>query len=73
LNPAEPIGPQVAWLGVVYIAVAVSVDVTYVLAAAALSRRFLGSRVAQRRMGRVSAATYVGLGVAAAATGLKEL
>ena len=72
LNPEHPIGPQVAALGAVYIAVALVVDTTYVLTAAAVSRRFLQSRVAQRRMGRVSGATYMALGLAAGATGVKS-
>ncbi len=72
LNPAEPIAPQVAVLGVVYIAIAVAVDTSYVLAASAISKRFLAGRTVQRRTGRVAAATYVALGVAAAASGIKE-
>ena len=71
LNPAQPIALQVAVLGVVYVATAIVVDTSYVLAAAALAGRFLRSRVAQRRVGRVSAATYVALGLAAGATGAK--
>jgi threonine/homoserine/homoserine lactone efflux protein len=72
LNPNQPIGPQVAVLGVIYIAVAVAVDVTYVLAASAIGRRFMRSRIAQRRTGRVAAATYFALGLAAAASGAKK-
>ena len=72
LNPAQPIAPQVAVLGAVYIATAIMVDTTYVLVGAALSNRFMRSRIAQRRTGRVAAATYVALGVAAAATGAKK-
>jgi threonine/homoserine/homoserine lactone efflux protein len=72
LNPALPVGPQIALLGVVYIAIAVIVDVTYVLSAAAVSRRLNRNPVAQRRTGRLAAATYVALGLAAAATGAKE-
>ena len=71
LNPAQPIALQVAVLGVVYIAVALVVDTSYVMTAAAVSRRFLKSPVAQNRMGRLSAATYVALGLAAGATGAK--
>ena len=72
LNPAQPIARQVAVLGAVYIAIAIMVDTTYVLVGTALSRRFMRSRVAQRRTGRVAAATYVALGLAAAATGAKR-
>jgi len=72
LNPAQPIPAQVAALGAVYVAVAVAVDAAYVLAASAISKRFLSSRTVQRRTGRVAAATYVALGVAAAASGIKK-
>lgn len=73
LNPAQPIAPQVAVLGVVYIAIAIVIDTTYVLTASAVSNRFMSSRAAQRRAGRFAAATYFALGVAAAATGTKKL
>ncbi|HET9781899.1 MAG TPA: LysE family translocator [Candidatus Dormibacteraeota bacterium] len=73
LNPSLPIGPQVAVLGVVYIAIAIVIDTTYVLTASAVSQRFMSSRVAQRRTGRFAAATYFALGVAAAATGTKSI
>lgn len=73
LNPSQPIGPQVAMLGVVYVAVAIAVDVTYVLTASAVGRRFMNSRVARRRTGRFAAVTYFALGVAAAATGTKRI
>lgn len=72
LNPAGAIGPQVAVLGAIYIVVALMVDTTYVLAASAISSRFMRSRAAQRRTGRFAAATYVALGVAAAASGVKR-
>lgn len=72
LNPAQPIAPQVALLGVIYIAIAVAVDATYVLGASALSRRIVQSRIAQRRTARAAAAGYFALGVAAAATGLRR-
>ena len=71
LNPAQPIAPQVAALGAVYVAVAVLVDVSYVLAASAMARRLLRSRIARRRTDQVSAATLVALGVGAAASGIK--
>jgi len=73
LNPSQAIGPQVALLGVVYVAVAIAVDVTYVLASSAVARRFMNSHVAQRRTGRIAAVTYLALGVAAAATGAKKI
>ena len=72
LNPSMPIALQVAVLGAVYIAIAVMVDVSYVLAASAVSARFMRSATAQRRSGRFAAATYVALGVGAAATGVRR-
>jgi threonine/homoserine/homoserine lactone efflux protein len=72
LNPAGAIAPQVALLGVIYIAIALTVDATYVLAASALSRRFMRSRTAQRRSERFAAVTFIALGVAAAASGVKR-
>jgi threonine/homoserine/homoserine lactone efflux protein len=73
LNPSQPIAPQVAALGVVYVAVAIAVDVTYVMTASAVARRFMNSRAAQRRTGRFAAVTYLALGVAAVASGTKKL
>ena len=72
LNPSEPIAPQVAFLGAVYVAVAVAVDTSYVLAASAVSARFMRSATAQRRSGRIAAGTYVALGLAAAASRIKR-
>jgi threonine/homoserine/homoserine lactone efflux protein len=72
LDPAQPIAPQVAALGAVYIAIAVAVDVTYVLAASAVAERLLRSASARRRTARASAATYVALGLAAAASGVER-
>ena len=72
LNTGQPIAPQIAVLGVVYIAIAIAVDATYVLAAAAVSRRFLENLAAQRNTGRAAAATYIALGLAAAATGVRK-
>jgi threonine/homoserine/homoserine lactone efflux protein len=69
LDPSRAIGPQVAVLGVVYVAVAVAVDTAYVLASTAVARRLLSSRTAQRRTAQASAATYVALGVITAVEG----
>lgn len=69
LDPHRPIAQQVAALGIVYIAVALMVDTTYVMAAGAISRRFASSRVARKRSARVAAGTYFALGVAAAVAG----
>jgi threonine/homoserine/homoserine lactone efflux protein len=72
VDPSRPVAPQVAVLGAVYIAIAIAVDACYVLMASAVSRRFMQSRIAQRRAGRAAAATYVALGIAAAASGVKR-
>jgi threonine/homoserine/homoserine lactone efflux protein len=72
LDPGQPIARQVLVLGVVYIAIAIAVDASYVLGAAAVSRRFMRGRLAQKRAGRTAAATYIALGLAAAATGVKK-
>jgi threonine/homoserine/homoserine lactone efflux protein len=71
MNTSHPIAPQVAVLGSVYIAIALLVDTSYVMTAAAISQRFLKDRLAQKRVARFAAATYVGLGLAAAASGVK--
>jgi threonine/homoserine/homoserine lactone efflux protein len=71
LNPSQPIAPQVLVLGIVYLAIALVVDTSYVLTASALSRRFLQKPAAQIASGRIAAVTYIGLGIAAAALGYK--
>lgn len=72
LNPNSPIAPQVVVLGAIYIAIVLTVDTTYVMAASAIGRHFLRSAIARRRTGRAAAATYVALGLTAAATGLEH-
>ena len=72
LDPSRPVASQVAALGLVYIAIAVAVDTCYVLAASAVSSRFMRSASARRRSGRVAAVTYAALGVAAVASGVKR-
>lgn len=72
LNPAQQIAPQVIVLGIIYIAIAVAIDSTYVLTAAAISGRLIRSPLAQRRTGRAAAATYLALGLAAAASGFRK-
>jgi len=42
------------------------------MSAAALSKRFIESAAALRRTGRIAGASYVALGLAAAATGVKK-
>ena len=72
LDPSRALAPQVAVLGLVYVAIAIAVDTCYVLTASAVARRLLRSAVAQRRTGRIAAITYVALGVAAAASGVRK-
>jgi threonine/homoserine/homoserine lactone efflux protein len=72
ISTAEPVFQQVAVLGAVYIAIAVVIDTTYVLTAHAVLGRVLRGRVAQQRADKVAAATYVALGVVAAATGVRK-
>ncbi len=71
IDPSRPIAPQVAVLGAIYIAVAISVDVCYVTASSALGSRLLRSRTAQKRTAQASAATYVALGVVTAVEGAR--
>jgi threonine/homoserine/homoserine lactone efflux protein len=73
LNPALPIALQVALLGIVYIACAITVDATYVLVGSSIARRFMRGRVADRRTSRVAAATYFALGLAAVASGTRKV
>ena len=72
LDPNRPIAAQVLVLGAIYVAVALAVDISYVLTSSAIGSRFLRSPLARRRAGRAAAATYVALGVTAAATGVKH-
>jgi threonine/homoserine/homoserine lactone efflux protein len=71
LSVSQPIAPQVVALGAVYLAIAVMVDVTYVITAAAVSSHFLQRRALQKRTNQFAAATYIALGVAAGALGEK--
>lgn len=71
LNPSQPIAPQVAALAIAYVAVAMMVDVTYVMTATAVSSRFLRRPALLKRTNQFAAATYIALGVAAAALGEK--
>ena len=69
LNPSGPIAMQVLVLGIVYVAIALIVDTSYVMTASALSHRFLRRPAAQKQTARFAAGTYIVLGVAAAALG----
>jgi threonine/homoserine/homoserine lactone efflux protein len=72
LNPAAPIAPQVAVLGAVYIAIALAIDTSYVLATSAVSARLLRDATARRRSARFAAVTYMALGIAALASGVRK-
>jgi len=72
LDPSRALPSQVAMLGLVYVAIAIAVDTCYVLTASAVAKRLLRSAAAQRRTGRIAAVTYVALGVAAAASGVRK-
>lgn len=72
IDPGQPIAPQVLVLGVIYIGVAICVDFCYVLASSAIADRFLRSPLAQKRAAQASAGTYVALGIAAAASGVRQ-
>src|SRR5439155_1707770 len=61
---------EIMWI--VAAAIAVAIDSTYVLTAAAISGRLIRSPLAQRRTGRAAAATYLALGLAAAASGFRK-
>ena len=72
IDTSRPLQPQVAALGVVYIAVAIMVDTAYVLGASAIAKRFLRSARARLRSNRLAAGTYIALGAAAAVAGVKR-
>jgi len=69
IRPGQPVAPQVALLGVIYIAIAMSIDTCYVLLAAWLADRLSRTERARRRRARISALTYLALAVAALALG----
>jgi threonine/homoserine/homoserine lactone efflux protein len=69
LDPHAAIAPQVLLLGVVYLAVAVTLDAVWVVASSGLAVRLARSDRAQRRLARYSALTYIGLGLLAAFSG----
>src|SRR6266702_8014264 len=69
IRPGQPVAPQVALLGVIYIAIAMSIDTCYVLLAAWLADRLSRTERARRRRARISSLTYFPLAVAALALG----
>jgi threonine/homoserine/homoserine lactone efflux protein len=67
VRPAEgPVALQVAVLGVLFVAVAATLDCLWALAAGAVGGRLRSSAGVGRWLDRVSGGTYLGLGVAAA-------
>jgi len=69
IKPAQPVAPQVALLGAIYLAIAVVTDACYVLLASWLADRLARTPRAQRRRARVSALTYFALAAAAVLIG----
>lgn len=69
LDPRAAILPQTLLLGGLYIAVAASSDLAYVLLATLIASRIKRSPRARRRVARGSALTYVALGALAALSG----
>ncbi len=65
VRPGQPVAPQVALLGAVYLAIAVGTDTCYVLLASWLADRLAGTARARRRRARFSALTYFALAAAA--------
>lgn len=69
IRPGEPVAPQVVLLGAIYIAIAMSVDICYVLLASWLADRLARTARARRRRARISALTYFALAGAALVLG----
>jgi len=69
IRPGQAVVPQVLLLGLIYLAIAVSVDTSYVLLASWLADRLARTERAQRRRGRISALTYFALAALALAFG----
>jgi threonine/homoserine/homoserine lactone efflux protein len=69
VRPGQPAAPQVALLGAIYLAIAVSTDACYVLLASWLAERLAKSPRTRRRRARISALTYFVLAAAALVTG----
>ena len=66
VDPGRAVAPQVAILGAVFIAIAAALDIAWALAAGTAGDRLRRSVRARRVLDRVSGATFVGLGAAAA-------
>jgi threonine/homoserine/homoserine lactone efflux protein len=71
-DPARgAVAPQVALLGVLFVALAMLSDGTYALLAGTARRRLATGGVSQRRLARLSGGTYIGLGAVAAMSGTR--
>ena len=66
VDPGRAVAPQVAILGALFIAIAAALDIAWALAAGTAGDRLRRSVRARRVLDRVSGATFVGLGAAAA-------
>ncbi len=69
VRPGQPVAPQVALLGAVYLAIAVGTDACYVLLASWLADRLARTTRARRRRSRFSALMYFALAAAALLVG----
>jgi threonine/homoserine/homoserine lactone efflux protein len=69
LHSGHPVAPQVLVLGGVYLLVALASDSVYVVLSSSLAVRIAQNSRLRRRQARISALTYLGLGVAAAVSG----
>jgi threonine/homoserine/homoserine lactone efflux protein len=69
VRPGQPVVPQVALLGAIYLAIAVVTDACYVLLASWLAERLAKSPRARRGRARISALTYFVLAAATVLTG----
>jgi threonine/homoserine/homoserine lactone efflux protein len=61
-----PVALQVLVLGLLFVAIATALDCAWALAASSLGDRLRSSVTVRRRLDRISGATYIGLGAAAA-------
>ncbi len=66
IDPGRAVAPQVAILGALFIAIAAALDIAWALTAGMAGDRLRRSMRARRLLDRVSGATFVGLGAAAA-------
>ncbi len=69
IRPGHAVAPQVLVLGVVYLAIAVACDTTYVLLASWIADKISSTERARRRRARTSALIYFALAAAALVIG----